>query len=74
MKNNEIKADAAQLVNAFDAGELAWTGCARTAGDLADFWIEHQFARVDVECDWSDAKCARMAGRMTAQLKAMGLP
>lgn len=73
MNNNEIKNEAAKLLKAFDAGELAGYCDERTAEALADFWIEFQFARVDIECDWNDAKCERMCSRMTAELKKLGL-
>jgi hypothetical protein len=74
MINMNVKEEAKELVAAYDRGELDWADYERTAGGLADFWIESQFARVDCECDWSDEKCSRMAKRMTKELKSLGLP
>ncbi|NBT36419.1 MAG: hypothetical protein EBT03_12950 [Betaproteobacteria bacterium] len=73
MNNTEMKSEAAWLVAAYDSGELDWAGYKRTAADLAEFWIESQFARVDIDCDWSDAKCTRMGALMRKELRGLGL-
>lgn len=73
MNNKEFKAEAVNLVKEFDAGRVPYVE-ARSAADLADFWIEYQFARIDIDCDWNDAKCTRMHKRMFNELKALGLP
>ena len=73
MKTNEIAAEAVELVKAFEAGELH-DDVERAAADLADYWVEFQFARTDIECAWGDAKCKRMFAEMKKQLRAMGLP
>lgn len=73
MNNNEIKAEAIKLINEFDAGSFENYVEERSAEALADFWIEYQFARVDIECDWSDEKCSRMHKRMKAALNGLGL-
>lgn len=73
MKTNEIAGEAEKLINAFRAGELhedvKWE-----AADLADYWVEAQFARTDIECNWEEAKSERMFKQMKKQLRAMGLP
>ena len=69
-----IKQDAVSLVVEFDAGQLSWAVERRTATELAGFWLESQFARVDEDCDWDDQKCGAMFDAMAAELAAMGLP
>jgi hypothetical protein len=73
MKTNEIAAEAVKLVKAFEGGELH-DDVKREAADLADYWLEFQFARADIECNWGEAKCERMFTQMRKQLRAMGLP
>jgi len=70
----DIVADAALLIAEFDAGRLEGYVRSRSAPELADFWVEYQFARTDWDCPWDDAECHRMFGLMQAQLLAAGLP
>ena len=74
MNNTMLKAEAAKLLAAFDAGEFEMYCEERTARHLADYFIELQFARVDIDCDWNDVKCQRMFKRMQAALVELGLP
>lgn len=73
MNNEQIKFDAVVLFSQLD--QLIKSGYVqeRTADALADFWVESQFARVDIECDWDEDKCDRMHKRMVKQLQALGL-
>jgi hypothetical protein len=69
----DVVSDAAAFLAAFDAGDMEGYVEKRTAEAIADFWVEHQFARIDWDCDWSDAKCREMYRRMVAALKALGV-
>ena len=73
MKTNEIAVEAVKLLEAFEGWELH-NDVKREAADLADYWVEFQFARTDIECTWGDAKCERMFEQMKKQLRKMGLP
>ena len=73
MKTNEIPGEAEKLIKAFEGGELHGD-VKPDAADLADYWVEAQFARIDIECNWGEAKCERMFTQMKKQLQAMGLP
>lgn len=73
MNNEAMKAEAVKLLAAFDEGSIGMYCEERTASALSEYWIEWQFARIDVDCDWSDAKCLRMGKRMEAALRGLSV-
>lgn len=76
MNKIDVKKEAKKLVQDFDSDPDGFSeyDVERSAESLADFWIEYQFARTDIECDWTDKKCHRMNSQMFKELKALGIP
>ena len=68
-----VYADARLFLAAYDSGELGDYVSERTAEAIADFWVESQFARTDVYCDWDDATAAEAFSAMRRELQALGV-
>jgi hypothetical protein len=72
MKNEEMKDIAVQLIDAFDAGDLDWTGIRRTAESLSEFYVESLFS-VPLERYPNEAECELIFEQVRQHLVALGL-
>jgi len=61
-----VLADLDSIVDGF--------GIERTADAAADWWLESQYARVDVEPEWTQAESDAYFEAMKAELIRLGLP